>query len=113
MSWRKIIMGFGVGASALVAGCAVDREPAPPATVGPATQAVSCDKCRLTWVTYPIREGPKRHRMTRRIVGFGTRQSHECPDCRRGVAGFLATGTLAHTCAACGGSMERCESHPF
>ena len=93
-----------------LSGCASQH----PATADSSTtDAVRCDKCRITWVKYPIRKGPHRYRMNREIIGFGSRQSHECPECRQGLESFFAAGTLGHTCGTCGGVMSRCEGHDF
>ena len=109
-------VAFLAGVAGLGAGCASEgRSPSRDegSAVHADAEAVLCEQCRMTWVRYPIREGRHVRRMNRRIVGFGTRQSHECPECRKGLEGLFATGHVAHSCKICGGRMERCESHPL
>ena len=96
----SLILGMGV----FVTGCASDNKP-PQSTLVPSTQGVTCSKCQVTWVKYPV-QGDKA-----RIVRYDTRKSMECPDCKDAVTNFFATGKLQHTCKTCGDSMEICEAH--
>jgi hypothetical protein len=93
-----------LGASAFLIGCTADNKP-PQSTLVPSTQGVTCSKCQVTWVTYPV------HGDKMRIVRYDTRKSMECPDCKDAVANFFTTGKLQHTCKTCGDSMEICNSH--
>lgn len=68
-------------------------------------QAVTCDKCKVTWRKVPQTDKG-------RVVGYRTSKSHECPDCRNAVDNFFATGKLQHTCATCGeNALEVCKTH--
>jgi surface antigen len=68
-------------------------------------QAVTCDKCKVTW-----RKAPQTDKG--RIVAYRTTKSHECPDCRSAVENFFSTGKLQHTCTTCGeNAMEVCKTH--
>ena len=96
----SLMLGMGV----FVTGCASDNKP-PQSTLVPSTQGVTCSKCQVTWVKYPV-QGDKA-----RIVRYDTRKSMECPDCKDAVTNFFATGKLQHTCKTCGDSMEICEAH--
>src|SRR5688572_6415688 len=68
-------------------------------------KAVTCSKCKVTWVKYPITPGGGK---SHRIIGYGARKSMECPDCRSAVENFFTTGQLRHTCATCGDAIEVC-----
>jgi hypothetical protein len=92
-----------LSAGLFVAGCTANNKPAesPLATTA---QGVTCSKCEVTWVKVP--ETAKG-----RVVGYTTRKSHVCPDCKDAVANFFATGKFQHTCKTCGDSMEICDAH--
>ena len=69
-------------------------------------QAVTCEKCKVTWVKAPVANDKGR------IVAYKSAKSHECPDCRSAVTNFFATGKLEHTCATCGANaLQKCEAH--
>ena len=72
-----------------------------------AGDAVSCSKCQVTWVKQPITAGGGKDW---RVLGYTSRKSHECPDCRSAVNNFFATGKLEHTCKTCGDAMEVCHA---
>jgi ribosomal protein L37AE/L43A len=69
-------------------------------------QAVTCEKCKVTWVKVPDTGGKGR------VVAYKTRRSHECPDCRSAVNNFFTTGRMEHTCKTCGDdALQVCEAH--
>ena len=76
------------------------------ASVSPTTQqAVTCTKCDVTWVKVPVDGGKGR------IIGYTSRKTMVCPDCKDAVANFFASGKLQHSCASCGDSIEICKAH--
>ena len=81
------------------------------ATIAPATtqsgQALTCDKCKVTWVKEPVTTGGGKER----VVAYQSRKTMMCPDCRGAVDNFFRTGQLQHTCKTCGSAMEVCEAH--
>ena len=81
------------------------------AAIGPATtqsaQAVTCDKCKVTWVKEPITTGGGKER----VVAYQSRKTMTCPDCRSAVDNFFRTGQLRHTCKTCGSALEVCDAH--
>jgi ribosomal protein S27E len=93
-----------MGAGFFAAGCAADSKAAP-MSMAPSTQGVTCNKCAVTWVQVPTDAGKGR------IIGYTSRKSMVCPDCKDAVAYFFSTGKLQHTCKTCGDSMEICEAH--
>ena len=97
-------IGLSFVFSFALVGCAQDNKPAESSLV-PTSQGVTCSKCQVTWVRYPV-QGDKG-----RIVRYDTRKSMECPDCKDAVTNFFATGKFQHTCKTCGDSMEICEAH--
>jgi hypothetical protein len=93
------------GAGLLLAGCqAAGNRPAH-TTAGATTQALKCDKCKVTYAQVPIDAGKGR------IVGYRSQKNMECPDCKSAAANFFATGKFEHNCKTCGPSMEVCEAH--
>jgi hypothetical protein len=104
-SLKLAAAGLLATSGVLLAGCQSSGTKADAAT-GPITQAVACEKCRVTWVNVP-----NRNSKTNMMQAFTTRKSHECPDCRDAVANFFATGKPQHTCKTCGDSMDHCEVH--
>ena len=94
------VMGFAAG------GCESQNASKPSAKQNLAAHdGVSCSKCQVTWVKQPVTAGGGKDW---RVLGYTTRKSHECPDCRNGVENFFATGKLQHTCKTCGDAMEVC-----
>jgi hypothetical protein len=97
---KLAIAGLTMG-GLLIGGCAANGAGS---AAAPSTQAVTCSKCQVTWVKVPdTAKG--------RVVGYTTRKSMTCPDCKSAVDNFFATGKLQHTCETCGDSMEICERH--
>jgi uncharacterized UBP type Zn finger protein len=90
--------------SVLAAGCQADKK-ADHAMGAPAGQAVTCDKCKVTWVKVADKTDKGR------IVSYSSKKSMECPDCKTAVENFFATGKLEHTCKTCGSDLTICESH--
>jgi uncharacterized UBP type Zn finger protein len=74
-----------------------------------AQDGVSCSTCQVTWVKVPITPGGGKDW---KVIGYTSRKSHECPDCRTAVQNFFATGKLEHTCKTCGDAMEVCHVTP-
>ena len=110
---RKLTLAALVGTGLFVAGCqssgngtAAHKSDGTSAVPAAADQAVTCDKCKVTWRKVPQANDKGR------VVSYTTRRSHECPDCRGMVSNFFATGKLEHTCKTCGDAMEACEAHP-
>lgn len=69
-------------------------------------QAVTCEKCEVTWVKSPVTNDKGR------IIDYRTTKSHECPDCRAAAQNFFATGRLQHECKTCGpDALQKCEAH--
>ena len=69
------------------------------------TQAVTCDKCKVTYVRVPA------HRGKSRTIGYRSVKRMECPECRTAAENFFSTGKFQHTCKICGDSMEICDAH--
>jgi hypothetical protein len=109
MFTRALFVSAALAVAGLVSGCQSDNGTNAASAAAPATQAVTCSKCKVTWVKYPITAGGgKDHR----IIGYRTRKSMECPDCKSAVANFFTTGKFEHTCKTCGpDAMEICEAH--
>jgi hypothetical protein len=98
------LLGLYAGVLVFLAGCAAS--PTHSETSGvPATQAVYCDGCKVTWVRVPA------GRSRGQTWGYQTTKHMECPNCRDAVSNFFATGKLAHSCSACGGNMSICDAH--
>jgi hypothetical protein len=98
------IAGLALGTGLLIAGCAADNKPAQ-STLVTSADGVTCSKCQVTWVKYPVANDKGR------IVRYDTSKSMECPDCKDAVTNFFTTGKLEHTCKTCGDSMEICKAH--
>jgi ribosomal protein S27E len=105
---RLVLTSLTLSAGLLLAGCQSGGTKA--ATTLPATQAVSCSKCKTVFVREPRSSstGKGSH-----IVGYRTRRAMTCPDCKDAVESFFATGKFQHTCKTCGDTMELCEGHTF
>jgi hypothetical protein len=103
--WKTGMLCLGLLAGLSSVGCQSGGANTP-ASHTMAGNAVHCDKCQVTWVKDPIRNGEKSS-----IVGYTIRKEMECPDCRDAVSTFFATGNLKHECKACSGNMAICESH--
>ena len=101
---KLAIAALTLGTGLLITGCAADNKP-PQSTLVTTADGVTCSKCKVTWVKYPV-QGDKG-----RIVRYDTRKSMECPDCKDAVTNFFTTGKLEHTCKTCGDSMEICKAH--
>ena len=107
LSMKLSLVGVSALAATLLAGCASEaaRHPTAAATTQ-STQAVRCEKCQVTWTQAPNDVGKGR------IVGYTSRKTMVCPDCRGAVENFFATGKLEHTCQTCGpDAMQLCEAH--
>jgi hypothetical protein len=104
-SVKTMLLGLGLGAAALLAGCATSS-PAAAVSGVPSTQALTCDGCKVTWVKVTD-TGAKGH-----IIGYHNSAKMTCPDCKDAVENFFTTGNFQHSCSACGGNMSICESHP-
>ncbi|HEY8666029.1 MAG TPA: hypothetical protein VIL86_05155 [Tepidisphaeraceae bacterium] len=99
---RNILIGTALGAMGLLAaGCAANAKPAAPSS----TQAIRCTKCEVTWVK-DQRKDTKGH-----TVGYASKKSMVCPDCKDAVENFFAGGKFQHTCKTCGDTMEMCDTH--
>jgi hypothetical protein len=96
------LAGLALG-TVLAAGCAKNGTPAESSLVT-TDKGVMCSKCQTTWVKVPMESGKGS------VIGYTSRQSHLCPDCKGTVDNFFATGKLERTCKACGDSMEICET---
>ena len=105
-SLKLAAVGVLASAGVLLAGCQSSGTNAVAADTGPITQAVACEKCKVTWVKVP-----NRNSKTNMIQAFTTKKTHECPDCKDAVANFFAMGKLQHTCKTCGDSMDHCKVH--
>src|SRR5687767_10084630 len=110
MFMRTLLVSATLAVAGLMSGCQSNNTTNGASTAAaPGTQAVTCSKCQITWVRYPITAGGgKDHR----IIGYRTRKSMECPDCKSAVANFFTTGKFEHTCKICGpDAVEICEAH--
>src|SRR5215203_3840211 len=96
-----------LGAGLFAAGCQANGAAPANSTVA-ATQAANCSKCQVTWVKQPVTAGGGKDW---RVLGYTSRKSHECPDCRSAAGNFFTTGKLEHTCKTCGDALEACEAH--
>jgi len=103
LTLKTILLGASLSAIALLAGCQSGGSKAAENT-GMSSQALMCSKCQVTYVQQPI-EGKNR------VIGYSTRKTMECPDCKSAAENFFATGEFQHTCKTCGGNMSICESH--
>jgi len=94
------------GPALLIAGCQSNSNDAATAAAEPAsTQAISCDKCKVTYVKVPDTGGKSR------VVGYRSEKRMECPDCKSAAENFFTTGKFQHTCKTCGDSLEVCKAH--
>lgn len=109
---RAALLGVGVVAASLLAGCASSGGSAkavPGGTPGtPTTQAVACSQCKITWVKVPITPGGGKSHI---VTGYGARKSMECPSCKDAVQNLFTTGRFEHTCQACDGTIASCDAH--
>ena len=105
---RLSLAAFVLGAGLVAAGCQANGAARSAGSAGPATQGVACSRCQVTWVKQPVTAGGGKDW---RVLGYTSRKSHECPDCRDAVSNFFTTGKLEHTCKTCGDAMEACEVH--
>jgi len=101
---KLALAAMTLGTGLFVTGCASDNNKPAQSTLVPSSQGVTCSKCQVTWVKVP-------EMAKSRIVGYTTRKSMVCPDCKDAVANFFATGKFERTCKTCGDSMEICEAH--
>ena len=110
LSLRTIGMwGLGMGMLVALAGCQSSGSGnggAGLAAAGGEPKAVTCTKCKITYVEIPTTGQGKYP-----VHKFTTAQSMECPDCKDAVANFFTTGKLEHTCKHCGETMEVCKGH--
>jgi hypothetical protein len=89
-------------------GCSSNNsQPATSAAIS--DQAVTCDKCKTTWVSVP-------HYATgnpsRAVVAYSEHKEMTCPECRTAAENFFATGKLEHACKTCGpDALKVCEKH--
>jgi hypothetical protein len=98
---KLALTGLTLGAGVVLSGCTANSTPA---VAQASTQAITCSKCQVTWVKVPdMAKG--------RVVGYTSRKSHTCPDCKDAVANFFATGKFERTCRTCGDAMELCQGH--
>ena len=102
---RLVVVALVSGAGVIGVGCQSNGGSHATASAGTATQAVSCSKCQVTWVKQPITAGGGKDW---KVLGYTSRKSHECPDCRTAVNNFFTTGKLEHACKTCGDAMEVC-----
>ena len=102
---KTIFASAAVAAAVFVAGCQSTGASQATASTPPLDKAVACSKCEVTYVKVPVDGGKGR------IVGYSTKKTMECPDCKSAVENFFATGELKHTCRTCGDTMSMCETH--
>ncbi|MCG3147739.1 MAG: hypothetical protein PCFJNLEI_01180 [Verrucomicrobiae bacterium] len=105
---RKVVtialVAVGVSATGLLlVGCKTAT--ATQSTTPTMSEAVRCEKCKVTWVKVP------QYRGKAGIVGYSTIKTMECPDCRNAVLSFFETGKFQHTCKTCGDTLEHCKAH--
>jgi hypothetical protein len=102
---RSFVISGLVALVAVFMGCQSSGTSGSASASRPASQAITCSKCQVTWVKVPQTEKG-------RVMAYTTRKSMECPDCRAAVQNFFATGKLEHTCQTCGpDAMEVCKTH--
>jgi len=100
----KIVIASLFTASALfVAGC--QSTPTQAANESASKEALTCDKCKTTYVKVPVTGGKTR------VVGYRSEKRMECPDCKTAAENFFATGNWQHTCKTCGDAIEVCKAH--
>ena len=95
-----------LGGSLLLAGCQAAGDHSTEAAAAPSTQALVCDKCKVTYVQVPVGAGKGSP-----ITEYRQQKSMVCPDCKSAAANFFATGKFEHTCKTCGDTMEICKAH--
>jgi hypothetical protein len=89
----------------LVIGCQSSSERQRVSAGAGEAQAVTCNQCRVTWAKVPYTDRG-------RVVGYTTRKSMECPECRSVAENFFQRGKFEHTCSICGpNAMEVCKTH--
>jgi protein-arginine kinase activator protein McsA len=86
-----------------IVGCQANRTQA--AAEPASTQALMCDKCKVTYVQVPVTGGKTR------VVGYQSEKRMECPDCKTAAENFFTTGKFQHACKTCGDSIEVCKAH--
>lgn len=103
---RHIFLSSAIVAlSSLLLGCQSNSANNTMASDTTQSKAVTCSKCRVTWVKLP-------RRGKGRVVSYTTRKSMECPDCRSIAENFFTRGKLEHTCSTCGpDALEVCKEH--
>jgi hypothetical protein len=101
----SLVVAVVVGGGLLAAGCQSDGGTTAAKGNLVAQDGVSCSKCQVTWVKQPITVGGGKDW---KVLGYTSRRSHECPDCRSAVENFFSTGKLEHSCKTCGDAMEVC-----
>lgn len=96
----------GVASLVLTAGCQSSAGPSA-GKIASTQKAVTCEKCKVTWVQVP-NSGGKHGQM---VTIYTTQKRMECPECKSAVDNFVRTGKLQHTCSICGDALQVCESH--
>jgi hypothetical protein len=102
---RRCVLKIGVFGLSLIAGALLVSCKTASAPREMASEAVQCDKCKVTWVKVPHRAGKAG------IVSYSAFKQMECPDCRNAVLNFFETGKFQHECKTCGGNLAICEAH--
>jgi len=69
----------------------------------PTEGAVMCDKCKIVMVKIAIPGTSKAP-----LAVYHDTKTMICPDCKSAMENFFTTGSLKHTCTACGGAMTHC-----
>ena len=114
--FKSVLFAVLVSAAAGVSvGCESDGSKAPRATTtrpqspghDQSAQALTCDKCKVTWVKEPVTTGGGKER----VVAYQSRKTIPARTAAGAVDNFFRTGQLQHTCATCGSAMEVCDAH--
>ena len=102
-SFKMFLAAAMIGTGLFAIGC--QSTGASTASAAAPDKALTCTKCEVTWVKVPTDGGKGR------VVGYTSKKTMVCPDCKDAVSNFFATGKFQHTCTTCGDSMEMCETH--
>ena len=99
---RLLILAGSLGLVTFLPSC----QSTAPATAG--TEAVMCDKCKAVWVKAPVSLGTPANRGS---IMYRDSKTMTCPDCQLAINNYWKTGSMKHTCSACGGTLTHCTQH--
>ena len=104
-SVNKLTAWVALGTAGILLGGCHQSGRAPATSEAASAQAITCAKCKVTYVRVPA------HRGKSRAIGYRSAKRMDCPECRTAAENFFSTGKFQHRCKICGDSMEICEAH--